>query len=228
MDHQKHILIIEDDPAMQRGIKDNLEIEGYKVSCAATSKSGMEKATENIDLIILDVMLPDGNGIELCKQLRGKGIIQPVLMLTARSEEMDKVVGLESGADDYIVKPFSLRELLARIHAHLRRLQLREAETEHVKIGVADIDFKRHVLLRNGKEIETSAKEMDMLHFFVMNRGKVISRDTLLSEIWGYNDPVITRTVDNFIMRLRKKIEPDPSTPKYLLTIHGSGYKLLE
>ena len=228
MKNKKHILIVEDDPAMLTGIKDNLEIEGYNVVCANTEKKGIDAATENIDLILLDLMLPDGNGIELCKKLRQKGIRQPILMLTAKGEEMDKVIGLESGADDYIIKPFSLRELLARINAHLRRHNSYESETDSIQIGEAVIDFRRHSLLRNGIPVDISAKELDMLHYLVQHRGQVISRDTLLTEIWGHSDPIVTRTVDNFILRLRKKIEPDPSTPKHLLTIHGSGYKLLE
>lgn len=228
MKKSQTILIIEDDPAMQMGLKDNLEIEGYCIICASTVTKGLEEATKEIDLVLLDLMLPDGDGIELCKKLRQKGIIQPIIMLTARSEEMDKVVGLESGADDYIVKPFSLRELLARIHAHLRRGKLRDSETDNIRIGIAEVDFRRHIFLREGKPVDVSAKEMDLLHYLVKHRGQVISRETLLSEIWGHSDPIITRTVDNFILRLRKKIEPNPAEPGLLLTIHGSGYKLVE
>ena len=228
MNTSQSILVIEDDPAMQMGLKDNLEIEGYHVICAGTASKGLESATGEIDLVLLDLMLPDGDGIELCRQLRQKGIIQPIIMLTARSEEMDKVIGLESGADDYIVKPFSLRELLARIHAHLRRGKPQHSGTGIIQIGIADIDFRRHILRRNGTPVDISAREMDMLHYFVKHRGEVISRDTLLTEIWGHSDPIVTRTVDNFILRLRKKIEPDPAEPRFLLTVHGSGYKLVE
>lgn len=228
MKNRQTILVIEDDPAMQMGLKDNLEIEGYQVICAGTAAAGLESATNEIDLVLLDLMLPDGDGIVLCRQLRNKGIIQPIIMLTARSEEMDKVIGLESGADDYIVKPFSLRELLARIHAHLRRDKRHDPETGNIRIGIADVDFKHHTLLRNGTPVDISAREMDMLHYFVNHTGEVISRDTLLTEIWGHSDPIITRTVDNFILRLRKKIEPDPAEPRHLLTVHGCGYKLVE
>jgi DNA-binding response OmpR family regulator len=222
------ILVIEDDPAMRSGLKDNLEIEGYRVIGAGNLKEGRKALANNVDMILLDVMLPDGNGIKFCRELRSLGVSQPVIMLTAKGEEMDKVSGLESGADDYIVKPFSLRELLARIHAHLRRLQLENLPlTEQVKIGIAEVDFKRHVLLSNGMPVDVSARELDMLRYLVLHKGQVVSRDTLLEEVWGHSEEIITRTVDNFILRLRKKIEPDPANPQYLLTIRGSGYKLI-
>ena len=222
------ILIIEDDASMRTGLKDNLEIEGYRIICASTMKEGVEAVSGKPDLILLDVMLPDGDGIKLCKQLRTMGILQPIIMLTARGEEMDKVLGLESGADDYIVKPFSLRELLARIHAHLRRHSVSDTQIETVVIGVAEVNFSQHILLREGKPVDISAKEMDILHFLVRHRGRVISRDTLLLEIWGHAELIMTRTVDNFMVRLRKKIEPDPANPRYLITVHGTGYKLVE
>lgn len=222
------ILVIEDDPAMRAGLKDNLEIEGYRVICAGSLKEGRKALADNIGMILLDVMLPDGNGIKFCRELRGMGVSQPVIMLTAKGEEMDKVSGLESGADDYIVKPFSLRELLARIHAHLRRRQSENLpSTEQVKIGIAEVDFKRHTMLSNGKPVDISARELDMLRYLVLHKGQVVSRDTLLEEVWGHSEEIITRTVDNFILRMRKKIEPDPARPQYLLTVRGSGYKLI-
>ncbi|MGH8584334.1 MAG: response regulator transcription factor [Gammaproteobacteria bacterium] len=223
------ILIVEDDPAMRMGLRDNLEIEGYKVISALTLREGREVALKkNPDLVLLDLMLPDGNGIELCRELRAHGFPQSIIMLTAKGEEMDKVLGLEMGADDYMVKPFSLRELLARIHAHLRRSQALEGLQDPVRVGTAEIDFKRHLLTRDGEVLEISAKELDLLRFLVAHRGRVVSRDTLLAEVWGHPQDIVTRTVDNFIVRLRKKIEPDPTHPRYLLTIHGSGYKLVE
>jgi DNA-binding response OmpR family regulator len=223
------ILIVEDDPAMRMGLQDNLEIEGYRVISALTLREGREAALKkNPDLILLDLMLPDGNGIELCRELRAHGFPQSIIMLTAKGEEMDKVLGLEMGADDYMVKPFSLRELLARIHAHLRRSQGLEGLQSPVRVGTAEIDFKRHLLTRYGEVLEISAKELELLRFLVAHRGRVVSRDTLLAEVWGHPQDIVTRTVDNFIVRLRKKIEPDPTHPRYLLTIHGSGYKLVE
>ena len=214
---------------MRMGLQDNLEIEGYRVISALTLREGREAALKkNPDLILLDLMLPDGNGIELCRELRAHGFPQSIIMLTAKGEEMDKVLGLEMGADDYMVKPFSLRELLARIHAHLRRSQALEDLQGPVRVGTAEIDFKRHLLTRDGEVLEISAKELELLRFLVAHRGRVVSRDSLLAEVWGHPQDIVTRTVDNFIVRLRKKIEPDPTHPRYLLTIHGSGYKLVE
>lgn len=224
------VLVIEDDPSMRAGLKDNLEIEGYRVISAANLKEGeLALAENNVEIILLDVMLPDGDGIKFCRKLRTGGMMQPVIMLTARGEEMDKVSGLESGADDYIVKPFSLRELLARIHAHLRRRQATSlaAPMEQVRIGIATVDFRRHTLTRSGEAVDISAKELDVLHYFLQHKGEVVSRDTLLLEVWGHSEQIVTRTIDNFILRLRKKIEPDPARPEYLLTVHGKGYKLI-
>ena len=223
------ILIVEDDAAMRSGLKDNLEIEGYRVVAVSTVREGLEAAVrEKPDLVLMDVMLPDGDGIQLCKQMRAVGLQQPILMLTARGLEMDKVSGLEGGADDYIVKPFGLRELLARIHAHLRRRVGTVATDGPVAVGVAQADFKRHIVTRDGEILDVSAKELDLLRFLVVHRGEVVSRDVLLAEIWGHQREIATRTVDNFIVRLRKKIEVYPAEPRYLLTVHGSGYKLVE
>ena len=199
------ILVIEDDPAMMAGLKDNLEVEGYRLLTASTVRQGREAALHSKpDLILLDVMLPDGDGVSLCRDLRAHGIRQPIIMLTARGEEMDKVQGFEGGADDYIVKPFGLRELLARIHAHLRRHGSAGQLQGAVAVGMSIVDFKRHQLSRDGELLEISAKEMELLRFLVVHRGEVVSRDTLLAEVWGHQREVATRTVDNFIVRLRK------------------------
>jgi len=223
------ILVVEDDPAMLAGLKDNLEIEAYKVLTATNVRQGRVAALQGQpDLIVLDVMLPDGDGVSLCRELRAQGLQQPIIMLTARGEEMDKVVGFEGGADDYIVKPFGLRELLARIHAQLRRHSGMGHITGPVAVGMAVVDFRRHQLSRDGVSLEVSAKELELLRYLVQHRGVVVSRDTLLSEVWGHQREVATRTVDNFIVRLRKKIEADSADPHYLITVHGSGYKLVE
>jgi len=222
------ILIVEDDAAMRRGLEDNLEIDGYNVVSASTTRDGRVAAMKrNPDLIVLDVMLPDGDGIELCKQLRAEGRTEPIIMVTAKGAEMDKVLALETGADDYVVKPFSLRELLARIHAQLRRRQIQEPLQNPVRVGAAEIDFQSHRLTRNGEVVETSAKEIELLRYLVGHRGEVISREALLAAVWGHESGTVTRTVDNFVVRLRRKLEPDPANPQFLLTVHGRGYKLI-
>jgi DNA-binding response OmpR family regulator len=223
------ILVVEDDPAMIAGLKDNLEIEAYRVLTATNVRQGRVAALQGKpDLIVLDVMLPDGDGVSLCRELRAQGLQQPIIMLTARGEEMDKVLGFEGGADDYIVKPFGLRELLARIHAQLRRHSGLGHIQGPVAVGMAVVDFRRHQLSRDGVSLEVSAKELELLRYLVQHRGEVVSRDTLLSEVWGHQREVATRTVDNFIVRLRKKIEADSADPHFLITVHGSGYKLVE
>lgn len=229
MSHKATILVVEDDPAMRSGLADNFEIEGYQVIAAGTVREGREAAVRrHPDLVLIDVMLPDGSGFDLCRTLRAQGFARPILMLTARGEELDRVLGLETGADDYIVKPFSLRELLARIRAHLRRERVAAVPAGTVRVGVAEADFARHRLLRDGQELEVSAKEMELLRYFVTHRGEALSRDTLLADVWGHPDDVVTRTVDNFVVRLRKKIEADAGRPRHLLTVHGVGYKLVE
>lgn len=226
---KQSILIIEDDPAMRMGLQDNLEIEGYRVLSADRAHTGTRTALkEQPDLILLDVMLPDGDGLSICRVLRAQGLETPIIMLTAKGQEIDKVLGLEMGADDYVVKPFGLRELLARIHAQLRRKRAGPGGLlRNVRIGLCEVDFKRQQIWRDGEELEASAREMDLLKYLVDHAGQVVSRDELLAEIWGHQREIVTRTVDNFILRLRKKIEPDPSNPHYLLTVHGSGYKLI-
>lgn len=223
------ILVVEDDAAMIVGLRDNLEVEGYRLLTASNARQGREAALHGKpDLILLDVMLPDGDGVDLCRDLRAHGLRQPIIMLTARGEEIDKVQGFEGGADDYIVKPFGLRELLARIHAQLRRHGSAGRLEGPVMVGMTVVDFKRHQLSRNGESVEISAKELELLRYLVLHRGEVVSRDRLLAEVWGHQREVATRTVDNFIVRLRKKIEADPGDPRVLITVHGSGYKLVE
>ena len=223
------ILLVEDDPNLCRGIEDNLQIEGYTTLTARTIAEARPLIrARQPDLVILDRMLPDGDGIELCRRLRADGYLQPVIMLTAKSEELDRVSGLESGADDYVVKPFGLRELLARIHANLRRASAWREVEGWTRVGAARVDFRAHRLERNGAELEISARELALLRFLVERRGQVVSREMLLEFVWGLPQDVTTRTVDNFIVRLRRKIEPDPAHPRTLLTVHGRGYKLLD
>jgi len=227
----KKILIIEDEFNMVNGLKDNLEFEGYEVEFAMEGGSGLEKIMRNkYDLILLDIMLPQISGFDICKAVRKQGINTPIVLLTAKGEEIDKVLGLELGADDYITKPFSLRELLARIKAILRRVQNENEEglePEFISIGNIKVNFKTYQAMAGAKEIRMSHKEFEILHFMYKNAGKTIHRDDLISSVWSIDYDITTRTVDNFILKLRHKIENDPNNPKIILTVHGIGYKMI-
>ncbi|MEX2117151.1 MAG: response regulator transcription factor [Bacteroidota bacterium] len=222
----KRILVVEDDPAILRGLLDNLRNEHYTVDSETDGSKGLEKAAKfQWDLLILDIMLPRMNGLEICKALRQQGSSIPILMLTGKGEETDKVLGLELGADDYVTKPFSIRELLARVKALLRRQSGLNASVEETQIGDIHVDFKKQEMIRGKKKIEMSAREFELLKYFVEREGQVISRETILKEVWGYDSLPTTRTVDNYVLSLRKKIEPKPAKPKHLITVHTAGYK---
>jgi DNA-binding response OmpR family regulator len=226
----KRILIIEDDVAILRGLKDNLEYESYEVLTAADGEEGYFLIKEKKpDLIILDLMLPKMNGYELCHKVRNEGVTTPILMLTARGEEMDRVHGLNLGADDYVTKPFSVPELLARIRAIIRRIQ--KAKTgnlpSELRFGDVSVDFKCFEARKRGKILEMSRKEFGVLRLLAARAGEVITRDELLDEVWGYDQYPTTRTVDNHIALLRTKLEDNPSKPRHLLTVYGVGYKLV-
>lgn len=224
------ILVVEDEPKMRSGLKDNLEFEGYSVDVAEDGEKGLQKASENnYDLYILDVMMPKKSGFDVCKELRSRGVVSPVIFLTAKGEEIDKVLGLELGADDYITKPFSLRELLARVKAILRRAGISSgSDKEDISIGKLTINFHDYTAKAQNKNIEMSHKEFETLHYLFNNRNKVVSRDELLKEVWGLQYAPTTRTVDNFIVKLRQKVEHDANKPKLILTVHGIGYKLID
>lgn len=224
------ILIVEDEPSMLMGLKDNLEFESYTVDTADDGELGLKKILENkYSLVLLDVMLPNISGFDICKQARAQGIQTPIILLTAKGEEIDKVLGLELGADDYITKPFGLRELLARIRAVLRRTQDTNTSqaSESIQIGKLNIDFNSYVGTVEGKEVKMSHKEVEILHFLWDNKNKTVSRDDLLDEVWGMEYQPTSRTIDNFVLKLRQKIEDDPNHAKIILTVHGVGYKLL-
>jgi DNA-binding response OmpR family regulator len=224
---KKKILIIEDEQDLIKGLKLNLSGEGFEVDWAVNGVEGLRKAAEEApDLIILDIMLPEMDGLEVCQKLRQKNIGIPVIMLTAKGGEIDKVVGLEIGADDYMTKPFSIRELLARIKARLRHSEKEGKPVPEVySIGDIEIDFARFKIKRKGKEQDLTSLETDILKYFVTHRGEVVSRNDLLDKIWGYESYPTTRTVDNHILKLRKKIEEDPSHPRYILSVYGGGYR---
>ena len=222
------ILVIEDEPQMLIGLRDNLELEGYEVATAADGEDGLTKASSiHPDLVILDITLPRKNGFEVCRELRTRAISTPVVMLTARTHETDKVLGLELGADDYVTKPFSITELLARVRAVLRRTASRPAAPETCTIGDVDIDFRIHQARRGSRRVEFTAREFDLLRYFVTHKGEVVTRDQLLNHVWGYEEFPTTRTVDNFVAKLRQKLEPSPREPEHILTVHGAGYKFV-
>jgi DNA-binding response OmpR family regulator len=225
----KRILVIEDEPQMLLGLRDNLELEGYEVQTASDGEEGLARAASfTPDLVILDVMLPKKNGFDVCRELRARSNATPIVMLTARSAETDKVLGLELGADDYVTKPFSITELLARVRAVLRRTGGGAKTTSDVvKIGDIEVDFKLHQARRGKTRIEFTAREFDLLRYFVLHTGQVVTREQILNEVWGYEEFPTTRTIDNFVAKLRQKIERAPHAPEHILTIHGSGYKFV-
>jgi two-component system alkaline phosphatase synthesis response regulator PhoP len=223
------ILIIEDEEDLVKGLRIHLVDEGYEVDYALNGKDGLEKALkEKPDLILLDIMLPGINGLEICRELRQQKIDIPILMLTAKGEEIDKVIGLEMGADDYISKPFSIRELLARVKAHLRRENRGgEAVPSVVQLETVKIDFGQYKVIRKKDEIDLTSLEVNVLRYLIGQDGKVVSRDDLLDKIWGYEKFPTTRTIDNHILKLRKKIEMDPNHPRHILTVYGGGYRFV-
>lgn len=226
----KRILIVEDDLAILRGLKDNLEFEAYEVLTAEDGEHGYAVLKEKKpDLVILDLMLPKMSGYEICRKVRNEGITTPVLMLTARGEEKDRVAGLDQGADDYVTKPFSVPELLARIRALIRRVELTKTGDLPAELHFDDVavDFKRFEARKAGKTIEMSRKEFGILRLLTARRGEVVQRDELLNEVWGYDQYPTTRTVDNHIALLRGKLEADPANPRRILTIYGVGYRLV-
>jgi two-component system alkaline phosphatase synthesis response regulator PhoP len=223
------ILVVEDQEDLLKGLEVNLKKEGFEVLKATKGETGLSLTIkENPDLIVLDVMLPGMNGFELCQELRRRGIDVPIIMLTAKSDEIDRVVGLEIGADDYVTKPFSLRELLARIRVRLRRQPQRPAGTlARYRFGDVEIDFEKHQARRKGRALELTPREYDILRLFIRCHGEVVTRDRMLNEVWGYEAYPTTRTVDTHILKLRQKVEDDPANPKYILTIYGEGYKFV-
>jgi DNA-binding response OmpR family regulator len=222
------ILVLEDEPAMLVGLRDNLEFEGYEVETADRGDTGLQKILGfEFDLVVLDLMLPGLSGFDVLKQMRKKGNVTPVIMLTARGEEMDKVLGLELGADDYITKPFSLRELLARIKAVLRRSQtlVVNHDNDMVTIGKLSVSFRQYEAFSEGEPVRMSHKEFEILAYLYKNAGHIVSRDSVLDHVWGDGYQPVARTVDNFILHLRQKIDTENSN--HIMTVHGVGYKLV-
>ena len=228
MNNRKHILIVEDDESILFGLKDILESKGYAVSSASNGLTGLNIALKNpVNLVVLDVMLPEMNGFDVLKKLRLEKKSLPVLMLTAKSSELDKITGLDYGADDYMTKPFSLSELLARIRAILRRAYPAENTSEKFEFGKVSLDFSKMEVFIHGKEVSFTRKELAILEYFVNHDGEIVHRHDLLNNIWGYDRVPTTRTVDTFISEIRKKIEEIPSKPKHIISVSGIGYKFI-
>ncbi|MFT5569276.1 MAG: DNA-binding response OmpR family regulator [Cyclobacteriaceae bacterium] len=225
------LLIVDDEPHMRLGLKDNLEFESFEVEMAMDGAEALVKTQQQqFDLILLDVMMPKMSGLEVCKTMRKEGVKTPIIFLTAKSEEIDKVLGLEIGGDDYITKPFSLRELVARVHAVLRRGTTDQPTTKQIsnaQIGQLSIDFVHYTASANGIEEKMTHKEFEILRYLLQHSNEVVSRHQLLEDVWGYQSQPTTRTVDNFILKLRQRIEANPNDPQHILTVHGIGYKLL-
>jgi len=223
------ILVVEDEPDMVLGLKDNFEFEGYEVVTASDGAAGLERArSEKPDLLILDIMLPKLSGLEVCKTLRAEGFAAPIIMLTARGQEIDKVVGLELGADDYVTKPFSIRELLARVRAILRRTEGGKKRLSRYRFADIELDFETYRATRGSERLEMSPREFELLRYLIERRGDTVTRDQLLEDVWGYESYPSTRTVDTHIAKLRAKIGDSGSEPRFIMTIHGVGYKFVD
>ncbi len=219
------VLVIEDEPEMKMILHDNLRFEGYEVVSADTGEEGYEIALRTRpDLLLLDIMLPRMTGYEVCRRLRSSGCEMPIIMITARNAEMDRLVGFELGATDYVGKPFSVRELLARV-----RVQLHGCERRSNQFAFGDIvvDLERRIVRRGSETIEMSSREFDLLHYLIGHRGAAVTREQLLADVWGYSHLSLTRTVDNFVVKLRRRIDPGPAEPRHILTVHGVGYRFM-
>ncbi len=224
----KRLLLVEDEPGLQLALSDRLASEGYAVETAGDGHTAIARATSSpFDIIVLDVMLPGRDGFDVAKTIRQQGILTPILMLTARTEVVDRVVGLKLGADDYLTKPFETIELLARLEALLRRAPSGPAglTLERYQFGDITVDVRKAEVIQKGLALDLSAKEFQLLKYFIEHRGATVSRDELLHEVWGYNNTPSTRTVDVHVAWLRQKLEPNPRIPQYILTVHGMGYK---
>lgn len=222
---EKIILLVEDEPGLRKTLSDRIRGEGFRVEVAANGIDGLEKAaTGAFDLVVLDIMLPKKNGIDVCRDLRQQGVQTPILMLSAKSQTIDKVVGLKMGADDYLTKPFEAPELMARIEVLLRRPVIRDSSSE-IQLGSVRFNTRRAELSRSGKPIPISAREFRLLRYFTEHRGEALTREELLQAVWGYDSAPTTRTVDVHVAWLRQKLEDDPKKPKWILTVHGIGYR---
>ena len=224
----RHILIIEDEPQMRAMLADNLEFEGYRVTAVASGEVGLQAFEQQaFALVLIDVMLPGISGFEVCHRLRSGGARVPIVVLTARTHELDRIRGLDLGADDYVSKPFNVRELLARVRAQVRRDDWHALRAEEFSFGDVTIRLRQRLVIRKGKRLALSAREFELLRYLIAHRNEVVSREQLLRDVWGYHQLSVTRTVDNYIAKLRTQLEPKPHEPRYIVTVHGCGYQLL-
>jgi len=224
----QRILVIEDELDLLRGLELNIKAEGYVVLTASSGDTGLDIALrDRPDLVLLDVMLPGMSGLDVCRELRRKQFDAPIIMLTARADEVDRVVGLEIGADDYVIKPFGIRELLARIRVRLRRHGAPADTDALLRFSDVEVDFDKYEAARQGRRVELTGKEFEVLRLLSKHRGNIVTRERLLEEVWGYEHYPTTRTVDNHILRLRQKLEANPSDPRHILSVYGEGYKFV-
>jgi DNA-binding response OmpR family regulator len=224
----RHVLVVEDEPQLRGMLTDNLEFEGYRVTAVASGEDALSQfERQAFALVLLDIMLPGMDGFDVCQRLRDAGTRVPIIVLTARTHERDRVRGLDLGADDYVSKPFSVRELLARVRAQVRRDDWHSDAGEEFSFGDVNIRWRQRLVTRKGRRIVLSAREFELLRYLVAHRNEVVSREQLLRDVWGYHQLSVTRTVDNYIAKLRTQLEPKPHEPRYIVTVHGSGYQLL-
>jgi len=228
MQLKRRILLVEDEESLVLTLRDRLESEGYEVECAADGDTALRLGSQpNVDLILLDVALPGRNGFDVCRDLRQHRVQTPILMLTARGQIVDRVLGLKLGADDYVTKPFDMMELLARIEALFRRSRAAVSEPSSYLFGAVRVDFRRAEVVRDGRTVDLSTLELKLLRYFVEHRGMLLTRDELLDKVWGYGATPVTRTVDVHIASLRQKLEANPAHPEFIVTVHGAGYKFI-
>jgi DNA-binding response OmpR family regulator len=226
---REKILVVEDEDAILMLLEDDLTLEGYEVATARDGERALSMAREGeFDLVILDIMLPKRDGFEVCRELRGSGVDVPILMLTAKSQEIDKVLGLELGADDYLTKPFSPKELVARIRAILRRQRAPSQSVDHYRFGDTEVDFRKFETLRSGRRVDLTAREYALLRFLIEQRDRAVSRFEILEEIWGGEADVYPRTVDSHVANLRKKLEDDPTDPRHIVGVRSVGYRFAD
>ena len=224
----REVLVVEDEPQMRGLLADNLEFEGYRVTAVESGEQAIKEfERRSLSLVIVDIMLPGMSGFELCQRLRGRGSHVPIIILTARTHERDRIQGLDLGADDYVSKPFSVRELLARVRAQVRRDDWHAPACEDFGFGEVTINLRQRLVRRRGRRVPLSAREFELLRYLIAHRNEIVSREQLLRDVWGYDHLSVTRTVDNYVAKLRMQLEPRPHDPRYIVTVHGSGYQLL-